>query len=409
MNALCEIPNWCNIPLSAVLEGNGVALGRGISIGIYGILVIVGARLYGVCTLGVRLLGASLIAQTLLILGLALFGFEIPANNFDGPFWYVGLNSLMMATGLVGLLFLARDVGRFRTAYLREQELKDSLEETINQRTIELSDRNAQLAAERSLLRELIGSTPAAMAMLDRDLVFVAYSPAFLHLVGFKGDPRGKKLQEVSSKLAESWQGRFAKALAGNPVRLMEERIDLPDSSQAILRGAILPWKTGDGEVAGVVLSCDRIDELIAARDAANQANQLKGDFLAMMSHEIRTPMNGVIGMASLLLDTQLSPTQVEYVQTLRSSADSLLGIINDILDVSKIESGQIEFELATFSLPEIIFDALSTLNRSRTNADVQLLYDADPFLPGYVITDASRLRQIIINLVGNAIKFTKQ
>ena len=158
------------------------------------------------------------------------------------------------------------------------------------------------------------------------------------------------------------------------------------------------------------VAECNRVNkELLFAIDKAEEASRLKGEFLANMSHEIRTPMNGILGFTQLCLSTGLTEDQRDYLDTVERSAESLMQLLNDILDVSKIEAGKVELDRAPFSMRDCVESSTRTMFAAAQQKGLALTWDVDPRIPDTLVGDESRIRQVLLNLLGNAIKFTDE
>ena len=276
-----------------------------------------------------------------------------------------------------------------------------------------------QLAYERDLLNALLDNVPDRIYIKDTESRFIKGSAALAKRLGLKtpGDIVGKTDYDFHpDTLAKSFHEDEQRViLTGKPVINKVEQQTDTDGRDIWASVTKVPFTNRSGIATGVIgISRDITAlklaerETARARDMALEAAQMKAQFLAVMSHEIRTPMNGIIGMIDLLLDSDLSEEQQEYAGTVRTSADALLEILNDILDLSKIEAGRLELEKAEFSLRQVIEEAVE-LHALRAEANhIELHCHIPPSLDGQYRGDAGRLRQILLNLISNAVKFTE-
>lgn len=278
---------------------------------------------------------------------------------------------------------------------------------------IDITERKkAEISLEREYqqLRQIIRNAPTAMALFDTEMRYLAYSNQWAISLKIEGKEIFNRCHyEVVPDLKEEWKIVHQKALQGEFITQAEDRWYRADGTIHYSRWAVQPWYTPEGKIGGVVIVDNRIDELVEARESALAAARIKSQFLANMSHEIRTPMNGVLGMAELLLQTELETKPKEYAQTIRLSAEHLLNIINDILDFSKLEAGEMHLEQVNFDLHQCIEEVFGLLASQVEAKGLQLSHQLDRKVPQLLQGDPGRLRQILLNLVGNAIKFTHQ
>jgi signal transduction histidine kinase/ActR/RegA family two-component response regulator len=253
----------------------------------------------------------------------------------------------------------------------------------------------------------MVMANPAAEAIWGRPAPLGKRYSAFAEL-GFHR-PDGTPFQPHELPLVHS-------ALHGVAVHDAELAVVRPDGARRDLLAYAAPIQGPDGGPAGALSVFLDITErarlaaeLRQARDAADAANQAKSDFLASMSHEIRTPMNGVIGMTELALLEDLPPKAREYLGLVKRSAGALLDIINDILDLAKIEAGKVELQKAPFDLRASLSSVLSTLGALAAQKGLRLSHSVAPGVPSAVVGDRGRLDQVLVNVVGNAIKFTER
>ncbi len=266
-----------------------------------------------------------------------------------------------------------------------------------------------EIERERLFLAEIIDSAPIAIALLDTDMCYRAWSRKWLEDYDLAGQNLlGRSHYEVFPDIPERWKALHRRALAGEALAHPEDAFERANGECTYIRWAIRPWRHADNSVGGIVMVTDVINDLVHARQEALESARLKSEFVASMSHEIRTPMNGVIGMTGLLLDSDLSLDQREIAETIRSSAGALLTIINDVLDFSKIEAGRLVVDASPLDIHRVVEEVADLLMSKAQEKQLELVINYDPGLPRYLLGDAGRIRQLLTNLVANAVKFTE-
>jgi PAS domain S-box-containing protein len=265
--------------------------------------------------------------------------------------------------------------------------------------------------------RSLVENITDVILKVDSAGNVVYATPSMEEVLGFPLENwRSRNLFElVHPEDREEFQSLFCRTGAeAGAVAAVVTRL-LHRNGSVRIADVVLNNVSHDGSESNVVVTIRDIterkkaEEMRRAKEAAESASQLKSEFLANMSHEIRTPMNGIMGMTELALETQLTAEQREYLDTVKSSADALLTIINDILDFSKIEAGKLTIDSMDFNLRDCLADTLKPFAVRAHNKNLELAYHVRSAVPDALIGDSGRVRQVLVNLVGNALKFTEQ
>jgi PAS domain S-box-containing protein len=340
----------------------------------------------------------------------------------------VPLKSDGQALGAIGLAY---DPGKNQTFGKDELEVLSRFAQLAS---VALDNARLYSAAQESQRRtaDIISFLPDATFVIDRDGRVIAWNRAIEEMTDVKAaDMLGKGDHEYALPFYaerrpilidlvvlpdEEIRTRYAYLQKSGNVLTGEAYVPKLRGAEAYLFATASTLHDARGEVVGAIEIIRDItdrkhaeEELRQAKAAAESATQAKSAFLATMSHEIRTPMNAVIGMTSLLLDTPLSPEQREFAETIRSSGDALLTIINDILDFSKIEAGRIELERVPFDVRECVEGAVGLVAGQAAAKGLELGCWIDPRVPAGIDGDETRLRQIVLNMLSNSVKFTEK
>ena len=275
------------------------------------------------------------------------------------------------------------------------------------------------LSQQQAMLRALINNIPDRIWLKDVNGVYLLSNPAHQRQHGLsESEIVGRTTGELFGDIyGDDYLRTDRAAMASTTPLVYEDRLVNRETGLIQYSELIkVAMRDAAGQCTGLLGIARNITArkeaeaaLIAARDAADAGNRAKAEFLANMSHEIRTPMNAVIGMSDLLLETPLTATQREFAETIRTGGETLMALINGILEFSRLESGQLDLELVPVNLRECLEGALDLTRDPASDKCLELLYWIEEDVPQVILGDPTRLRQVFINLIHNAVKFTAQ
>lgn len=291
---------------------------------------------------------------------------------------------------------------------LQEQQENYSrrLKSEIDRQTTELVRANRDLETKRRFQQKILDTAATAIYTTDKQYRITGVNNEFCTITGFaEKDVIGKPTDILNGKPAAAFR---AGAQAGGQVIKTQCSIRSKDGRELKIIKRADDLVDDAGATIGAVESFVDVTDLIEARETAVAASQAKSVFLAAMSHEIRTPMNAVIGFTDMLLDSDLKETQVDFAKTIKRSAEALLGLIDDILDFSKVEAGQLDLENIDFDPELTAFDVCELVRTRVAKKPIEILCRIGDSVPAYAIGDPGRFRQVLVNLMGNSVKFTE-
>lgn len=255
----------------------------------------------------------------------------------------------------------------------------------------------------------IIETCAEPIVVYDKQGLTTYVNPAFERVFGWRGrEIFGKRIDFVPEDQAELTQKAAIRVLEGHTVSGMETQRKRKNGEVIHVRLSAAPLKDGGGDFDGMVVTLQDITELVCSRQEALAANRAKAQFLSNVSHEVRTPMNHVMGMIELLLNTRLDDEQQAFVDILQKSADSLMGVLNDVLDYSRIEAGKVDCECIGFDLRTLAEKIETLMAPKAVKKGLTFSLFVHQFVPSLLLGDPGRLRQVLNNLCSNAIKFTQ-